>query len=531
MPVLKRTVDLIISGDEIKAVDEKTGLECNDAGVEGEDSAVILKAKLSDEWTDLAARLSVTASDGTAELSGLAENGELVLPLRSRVTVPGKLLVTITGSSQDGIKRTLTFDGLEVKPNAAPTDPIKELYPIAFDRLENEVKTQVVRSITGSGGAAVTKTGDTSYNIAVTGTGGDMLTANYACGSAGENHNAVDRALYADTAANVAAAENAEKAKTAAFAQNFEEGSALAKAIQSKQDTLISGGSGEEILIGKTIKSIDGVGIDVSSDDSAVLLTLPGSVIETGMLAFSGSPFLPSGFLYANGDEVKIADYLSLYSKIGFRFGKGRRSFVEVTVSCLAQNLKAADNITTLKYTNAIADISFFQSGGTQFSTGVVKLFEPGDYTFYCRDSSGKEAVQYIYIPPLTDDFLLNLASNPDPANLKNTVTEQAIGAKDEITSVKLAGGIRTADYFSSAGSEIGTKDATAAVFCEGTTLNGGIYTFYAKGLSYSQIQYINAVTTDSLSLYLNADYGSEYFKLPDLYGKLGEGIIPCIRT
>lgn len=531
MPVLKRTIDLIISGDEIKAVDENTGLDCNDAGVEGEDSAVILKAKLPDCWADLEARLSVTASDGTAELSGLAQNGELVLPLRSRITVPGRLLVTITGSSQDGVRRTIAFDGLEIKPEAVPIDPIKELYPIAFDRLEKEVKTQVVRSITGSGGAAVTKTGDTSYNIAVTGTGGDMLTQNYAKGSAGENHNAVDHALFADTAATVASAENAEKAETAAFAQNFEEGSALAKAIESKQEALISGGSGEEVLNGNTIRSIDGAGIDVSSDDTTVLLTLPGSVIETGMIAFSGSPFLPSGFLYANGDEVKIADYLPLYSKIAFRFGKGRRSFVEVTVSCLAQNLKAADNITTLKYTNAIADISFFQSGGTQFSSGVVKLYEPGDYTFYCRDSSGKEAVQYIYIPPLTDDFLLNLASNPDPANLKNTVTENALEAKDEITSVKLAAGIRTADYFLSAGSEIGTKDAASAVFSEGTTLSGGVYTFYAKSSSCSQIQYINAVTTDSLSLYLSADYGSEYFRLPDLYGKLGDGIIPCIRT
>lgn len=531
MPILKRTIDLLILGDEIKAVDEKTGLECSDAGIEGEDSAVILKAKLPEEWTDLATRISVTASDGTVELSGLAENGEIILPLTARMTVPGKLLITLSGSSQEGIKRTALFDGLEIKPAATPTDPIKELYPTAFERLRNEVKTQVVKSITGSGAALVTKTGDTSYNIAVTGTGGDMLTENYANGSGKDNINAVDRALYADRAAVVASAENCEKANTAVFAQNYEEGSALAKSIQAKQDALIAGGSGEDILSGKTIKSIESVGIDVSSDESTVLLSLPGSLIQTGMIAFSASPFLPSGFLYANGEEVKIADYLSLYSKTGFRFGKGRRSFVEVTVSCLFDNCNEADDITAMKYTDTIVDISFFQSGGIEFSTRVVKLYEPGEYTFYCRDSSGNEALQYIHIPPLTDEFMLNLSSAADTAEFKNTVTEHALEAKDTIAIVKLAGGIRTVDYFSSAGEQIGTEDAAAADFCEGTTRSGGVYTFYAKSSSCAQIQYINAVTTKRLAMYLTVDYGSEYFKLPDLYGKLGEGIIPLIRT
>lgn len=531
MPILKRTIVLNIDGDTKKAVDEKTGLECVDAGVEGEDCAVALKAKLPETWSDLAARISVTASDGSFELSGLAENGEILMPLTSRVTVPGRLSVSLIGSSQEGIKRTLCIDTLLISAAALPSDIVKERYPIAFNKLENEIKTKVVKSITGSGAALITKTGDTSYNIAVTGCGGDMLTANYANGSASANKNAVDRALYADTAANVKAAQTAEKATTASFAENFVSGSPLEKTILSKQNKLTSGGSGEEILSADTIKSIDAVGIDVSSDDSTVFLTLPGSVTQTGMIAFSAVSVLPAGFLFANGNELKIADYLPLYSKIGTRFGKGRRSYVEVSVSCLSNNRVEAENIIAMKYTNSIVDSSFFADGGTLLTSKTLRLYEPGSYTFYCRDANGNEALQYVYIPPLTDEFLLALSQEPDPANAKNTVTECSVESENDITLVKLAGGIRTADYFLSAGNEIGSCDETQAVFSDGSTLGGGVYTFYAKSASASQIQYINVTTEKKLSMYLGVSFGSDYFKLPDLYGKLGEGIIPMIRS
>jgi len=65
------------------------------------------------------------------------------------------------------------------------------------------VSGMVVRMITGSGGALVTQTSDDTYNVNVTGTGGDMLQTNYANGTGGSNLNKNDHAIYSDNAADI----------------------------------------------------------------------------------------------------------------------------------------------------------------------------------------------------------------------------------------------------------------------------------------------------------------------------------------
>lgn len=533
MAVKRKVINLTVDSNSLTATDADTGLAAADAGVQGEDGAVWLHIAVPDEWGDLSVRLQVLASSGDCDESGLPLAGVIDMPLRSIVTVAGKLTVTLTGTSSDGVRRTAECTSLYVTAGNCPADAVSEVYPLAFENLYNEVATGVVHKITGSGGADVTKTDDTTYNINVSGTGGDMLQSNYVTGSGSANSNTIDHALYADKTGNVDNATHADTADSAASAGSAAAGSALETALNAKQAALKAGGnSGVDLLSGTTVKSLKGSGITVKPDDNSVTLGFDGSLITTGMIMYFAKPMLPSGWQYCDGRQVKISDYSDLYKIIADRYGTGTIDHILVSPQYLTDNSDPADDIVLQKYTDSIQDKSYFAAGGTTFTGDDFKITTAGDYTVYCKDSTGREAVQYVKIPSISAAYLLNLEPYPISDDLKLEVYAETTGETSTVNLVKLASGIQEASYFTSSGTTIGTADQVGYTFQDGTTMASGIYTWYTDDKAgNTAIQYFNVVAEKTLAMYLVISYGSSYFKLPSLVGTINSLLCPCIKT
>jgi hypothetical protein len=528
MAVKRKTIILSVESNTLAATDSDTGEKTTDAGIQGEDGAVWLHIDIPSEWSDLNVRLQVLSSSGSCDESGLPSEGAIDMPLRSIVTVPGKLTVTLTGISADGVRRTAQCDSLFIAESDCPVDVVSESYPVAFEDLYNKVENNVVHAITGSGGALVTKTSATTYNIDVSGTGGDMLAANYASGSGQSNANTVDHALYADTTGTV---ENAEHATFADSAASAASGSALESALNSKQQTLTNGSGGVELMSGTTLKSLKGDGITISSDDNNVTLGVDGAFFKTGMIAYIAQPTLPAGWQYCDGREVLISDYPKLYSVIGNRFGQGTIDHIRVTSSYFTDNENAADDIILKKYASGIQTADYFETGGTVFTNNYFDQTSAGSFTVYCKDSKGREALQYVHVPSITSAFVLNVTPVSMSEDYRLTLNIKASGESDSVTSMKIASGIQTTSYFADKGTVIGTSNSVNLTFQPGTAYESGIYTFYAED-SYgnSTLQYCNVIADKTLALYLCSNYDSYSFLLPNLSGTLNSLLTACIK-
>ena len=219
MPVKRGIINLAVNGNMLVATDAATGQPPADAGLQGEDGAIWLHIDIPAEWQDLTVRLKVIAINGAYDESLTPVNSMIDMPLRQGVTVPGTLTVSLQGSDDSGLRRTADPKSLMIKPAAVPANAIPSLLPLDFEALKEVVDTQVVHIITGSGGALVTKTDDTTVNINVTGAGGDMLQANYANGNV-NNANTVDVSKSAKAAQSGSALETviAAKMPTATYA-------------------------------------------------------------------------------------------------------------------------------------------------------------------------------------------------------------------------------------------------------------------------------------------------------------------------
>ena len=533
MPLKRRTINLAVNSNILVATDADTGLVTTDAGVQGEDAAIWFHIAVPTDWSDLRVRLQVMSSSGDCDESGLPLAGVIDLPLRSVVTVPGKLSVTLSGISTDGIRRTAQCNSLFITAQNCPTDVVSQVYPVAFENLCNEVEKSVVHKITGSGGAKVIKTDDTTYNIDVSGTGGDMLQSNFVGGTGAANANKIDHAVYADVTGSVDNATHAVKADEATCADSATEGSTLETALNSKQPLLSAGGNkGVDLLSGTTVKSLKGSGLTLSTDASSVTLGFDGSIITTGMIMYFAKTMCPTGWQFCDGRQVKISDYINLYKVIADRYGKGTINHILVTPTYLTDNSNFAYDIVLQKYTNSIQTVSFFATGGTVFTGDDFKVTVAGDYTVYCKDSQGCESVQYISVPSITAPYLLNLTNYPVTTDFKLTVYEQTQGGKLTVSQVKFAPGIQKVSYFASYGTTIGTADNTEYTFNESSTTPGGIYTWYTKDVAGNEaIQYFNVATSQTLTSYIYMDYGSDYFKLPSLGGTINTLLCPCIKT
>ncbi|HEX2939213.1 MAG TPA: phage tail protein [Ruminiclostridium sp.] len=530
MPVKRKTINLNVVSDKLMATEPGTGNPVTDAGFQGEDGAAWLHAIIPDDWSDLRVRLQVASLSGDCDESGLPLAGVIDMPLRANVTVPGRLNITLIGVSEDGIRRTAECNSLFISEIDCPADPVTEIYPAAFENLCNVVEHNVIHKITGSGGALVTKTDDTTYDISVVGTGGDMLALNYASGTGKLNKNTIDHAAFADKAGIVETAENAENAVTAQTALNAAAGSALESTLNSKQQLLAAGGSGVDLLSGNVIKSLKGSVITVTPDDKSVTLGINGGVAVTGSIMHIASTVLPDGWQFADGREVKISDYPDLFKAIGFRYGMGGVNCIHVMPTYFTDNCNITTDIVVGKYAKGINDISYFDTGGTAFFGDNIKLTESGDYTIYCKDSGGREAVQYLCVPPLTSAYLLSLGSLPLTDSLELGVFD-VVDEKVSINLVKLAQGLQSVSFFAGGGTTIGTSMDTRYSFKDGTNMPSGNYTWYTKDSNGNEaVQYFNVKTSKTLTMNLSMCFGSDNFLLPNLTDTINPLISPCIK-
>jgi len=496
---------------------------------------VWLHANIPTDWQDLSVRLQVQAESGDCDVSGLPLSGTIDMPLRSLVTVPGRLTVTLTGSSADGVRRTAQCQSLFVMYEDCVPDPIPQAYPLAFENLCSEVESGVVHTITGSGGAKVTKTNDTTYDINVTGVGGDMLQANFATGTGASNTNIIDHAAYADktgSADTAAHADSASNADHASNADNATVGSPLEAAINSRQQALSPGGNGGvDLLSGTTVKSLITNGLTITSDNNCVTLGIDGALATTGAFLYFIQDTPPSGWIYADGRQIKIADYQSLYNVIGDKYGQGTISNITVSPTYLTDNNNPANDIVLQKYASGIQAVSYFTSNGTVFDGDCFEIATAGSYTVYCKDSSGREAIQIASIPDYSAPFIINTYSDPLTSDLKLVVWEEVTGNQSGISLVKFDVGIQTTGYFAQGGLTLGTQTQEGYTFQDGSTMPSGNYTWYVKDAAgHEAVQYFMVTAKPTLTMYLTLSTGSDYFKLPNMMGTLNAQLTPCVK-
>jgi len=208
MPVLRKTINLTVSGNTLLATDSITNLSTSDAGVQGEDEAILFNVTVPTDWQDLSVRLKVMSQDGGYDLSDLPVANIISMPLRQGLTMAsGRLTVSLIGSTTVGVRKSADCKTLTVVASAQEITIIPHNYPHA------------IHNITGSGGALVTQTDNDTYNVNVIGTGGDMLQANYANGNV-NNANTVDVSKAAKSAQAGSALETviAAKMPTATYA-------------------------------------------------------------------------------------------------------------------------------------------------------------------------------------------------------------------------------------------------------------------------------------------------------------------------
>jgi hypothetical protein len=240
MPVLRKTINLTVSGNTLLATDSVTSLSTSDAGVQGEDEAVLFHVVVPTDWQDLSVRLKVMSQDGGYDLSDLPVSNVISMPLRQGLTMAsGRLTVSLIGSTTVGVRKSADCKTLTVVASAQEINPISHIYPYP------------VRHITGSGGALVTQTSNDTYNVNVTGTGGDMLQANYANGNV-SNANTVDVSKTAKAAQSGSALETviAAKMPTATYAAG------TGHANTNKADHAIAADTADAAYAGSTLDTI-----------------------------------------------------------------------------------------------------------------------------------------------------------------------------------------------------------------------------------------------------------------------------------
>jgi ribose 5-phosphate isomerase RpiB len=198
MPLLRKTININVSGNNLVATDSVSGLATTDAGVEGEDGAISFHVIVPADWQDISTRLQIISLNGGYDESGLAVGGIIDMPLRQALTESGTLTLRLVGSTASGLRKSADLKTLQIQKSDVETDLIDQNYPYP------------IHNITGSGAALVTQTDNDTWNVAVSGAGGgDMLVANYANGAGAANTNKVDNSIHAvsaDNATNASAA-------------------------------------------------------------------------------------------------------------------------------------------------------------------------------------------------------------------------------------------------------------------------------------------------------------------------------------
>lgn len=121
MPVLRKTLNLTLSGNRLIPVDGSGQPDC-DAGVQGESGAVTLRFEIPADWADLMVCIVAAASCGVCRSEPGSGAATLELP-GALLAVPGRLFVHAEGT--DGANTRKTEDCVfRIHPGALGVRPV-----------------------------------------------------------------------------------------------------------------------------------------------------------------------------------------------------------------------------------------------------------------------------------------------------------------------------------------------------------------------------------------------------------------------
>lgn len=166
MSVLRKTINLTINGNRLVTTDAATSNPTTDAGVQGENNAVMLHFVVPTDWNDLAVNLYATADDGTVD-EAVAVNGVLDMPLQQGLLAHTKKLhIHLEGISGADVRKTADCE-LRVTESSTGSTPVELITPTELQNFETKL-AQIAVGPKGDTGAKGDK-GDTG----ATGTKGD----------------------------------------------------------------------------------------------------------------------------------------------------------------------------------------------------------------------------------------------------------------------------------------------------------------------------------------------------------------------
>jgi hypothetical protein len=200
MPVKRKIVSLSVSGNSLLAAD-------TDAGVSGEDGAVWLHAQIPEDWQDLNCVLQVIAENGNYDVSGTPVSGIIDMPLRQGVTVPGKLVISLIGTTPDGVRKSIDCKSLSVTQSDTGGTLAANENPVLLEQLIEKINTAAA-SVSDSAAAAAADA-DTAVAQA-SGAGMSAINAeNSAERAKASENNAASSAANASISANATLAQAA----------------------------------------------------------------------------------------------------------------------------------------------------------------------------------------------------------------------------------------------------------------------------------------------------------------------------------
>lgn len=196
MSALRKTINLTLSGNRIITTDSVTSVNTTDAGVQGENNAVLLHFAVPTAWNGLVVNMYVTNEHCVYD-KATAVSGAVDLSLQQKITeCHGKLFIHVEGLDGADVRKTADCE-LFISKSVTGKWECAPITETMMQQLQTLI-SGAVQNITGSGAAVVTRTGSV-VNVDVSGAGtGDMQAATYANGDGSTNSHAVDRSLYSD---------------------------------------------------------------------------------------------------------------------------------------------------------------------------------------------------------------------------------------------------------------------------------------------------------------------------------------------
>lgn len=215
MSVLRKTINLTLNGNRLVTTDSTTGNGTTDAGIQGENNAVMLRFAVPTDWNGLSVNLYAVNDSGVEDMA-TAVNGIVNMPLQQGLLADTKQLrVHIEGVNGTDVRKTNECI-LSVKADTTGSVVVEAVTATALQQfqtivanIESETAADVISSASNASAAAISAA--SAANSANTAAASETLVANNAASASLSATNAANSA----TAASVSETNSANSATTA----------------------------------------------------------------------------------------------------------------------------------------------------------------------------------------------------------------------------------------------------------------------------------------------------------------------------